>query len=210
MHNAIAFDTTPQLAGPHPCSRTGWAEDEVGRREELVRLGLWMFLATVTMLFAAFTSAYIVRRSGSDWRQLTLPPMLWLSTLVLGASSLALEAARWSGLRRRWIASSAAVGVAIAFGVVFLGSQILACRQLMAAGVYLPTNPHSSFFFMLTGAHAVHVVAALTVLVWGGVKTWSVGARDPRGWAAAMGICRTFWHYLGAVWIYLFLLVSLY
>lgn len=200
MHNVIAFDTT----------RAGWAEDEAGRREELVRLGLWMFLGTVTMLFAAFTSAYIVRRSGSDWRQSALPSILWLNTIVLVASSLGVEWARWTGTRCNWAASSAAFGVAIAFGLVFVGGQIVACRQLMAAGVYLPTNPHSSFFFMLTGAHAVHVVAALTVLVWGGVKTWTGGARDPRGWAAAMGICRTFWHYLGAVWVYLFLLVSVY
>ena len=200
MHNAIAFDAT----------RAGWAEDEAGRREELVRFGLWMFLATVTMLFAAFTSAYIVRRSGSDWRPITLPPALWLNTIVLAASSLAVEAARWSGLRGKWAASSAAFGVAIAFGVGFLGGQILAWRQLMAAGVYLPTNPHSSFFYMLTGAHAVHLVAALAILAWGGVKTWSGGRRDPRRWAAAMGLCRTFWHYLGAVWVYLFLLVSVY
>ena len=80
----------------------------------------------------------------------------------------------------------------------------------MAAGVYLPTNPHSSFFFMLTGAHAVHIVAALVVLAWGSVTTWTVGARDPRRWAAAMGLCRTFWHYLGLLWVYLFVLVSVY
>ena len=200
MHNVIAFDTT----------RAGWTEDEVARREELVRLGLWMFLATVTMLFAGFTSAYIVRRSGSDWRGISLPSILWLNTIVLAGSSLAVEAARWSGSRGRWVASSAAFGAAIVLGVGFLGGQILAWRQLMAAGVYLPTNPHSSFFYMLTGAHAVHVVAALAVLVWGGVRTWTGGSRDPRGWAAMMGICRTFWHYLGAVWVYLFLLVSVY
>ena len=110
MHNVIAFDSSPRLAGPQlvlgagappPAaaaegshSGAGWVEDEAGRREELVRLGLWMFLATVTMLFAAFTSAYVVRRSGSDWRQMALPSTLWLNTIVLGASSLALEAAR--------------------------------------------------------------------------------------------------------------------
>ena len=62
-------------------------------REDQVRLGLWMFLGTVTMLFAAFTSAYVVRRSGSDWRQVALPQILWVNTLVLAASSVALEAA---------------------------------------------------------------------------------------------------------------------
>ena len=77
---------------------------------------------------------------------------------------------------------------------------------MVAAGVYLPTSPHGSFFFMLTGAHAVHVVAALAVLAWGAAGAASV--RDPRQWAARMTICRTFWHYLGGVWLFLFALLS--
>lgn len=178
-------------------------------REDQLRLGLWMFLATVTMLFAAFTSAYIVRRSGSDWRHVTLPPILWLNTVILAASSIAVEAANRYGLRRRWRASTAAFSLALAFGVAFLAGQVAAWFHLVAAGVYLPTSPHSSFFYMLTGAHGVHVVAALAVLTWGLVNTRSA-ARDPRTWAARMELCRTFWHYLGVVWAFLFALVSLY
>ena len=80
---------------------------------------------------------------------------------------------------------------------------------MVAAGVYLPTSPHSSFFYMLTGAHAAHVVAALAVLTWGLVTT-QVGWRNPRAWATQMALCRTFWHYLGAVWLFLFALVTVY
>jgi cytochrome c oxidase subunit III len=178
-------------------------------RDNQLRLGLWMFLATVTMLFAAFTSAYIVRRSGSDWRHVALPPMLWLNTLILAASSVAVEAANRYGLCRRWRASTAAFAVALALGIGFLAGQVTAWRQMVAAGVYLPTSPHSSFFYMLTGAHGVHVIAALAVLTWGLVHTRSP-ARDPRAWAVRMELCRTFWHYLGGVWIFLFALVSLY
>jgi cytochrome c oxidase subunit 3 len=178
-------------------------------REDQVRLGLWMFLGTVTMLFAAFTSAYVVRRSGSDWRHVALPPMLWVNTIVLAASSLALEAANRSGLGGGWRAASGAFAAALALGFGFLAGQIAAWRQMVAAGVYLPSSPHSSFFYMLTGAHALHVVAALGVLIWGAAATWS-GDRNRRAWAARMGVCRTFWHYLGAVWLFLFALVSIY
>ena len=178
-------------------------------REDQVRLGLWMFLATVTMLFAAFTSAYVVRRSGSDWRPVALPPILWLNTLILAGSSLAVEAANRSGLRGRWRQAMVAMMSALASGVAFLLGQFAAWRQMVAAGVYLPSSPHSSFFFMLTGAHALHLVAALVVLVWGAMATRS-GNRAPREWAAQMGICRTFWHYLGGVWVFLFALLSLY
>lgn len=170
-------------------------EPSVLLREDQLKLGLWMFLATVTMLFAAFTSAYLVRRSGSDWQHVALPSMLWFNTGVLIASSAAVEVA-W---KSRAKTSRAAMLLACALGVVFLGGQLAAWRQMVAAGVYLPTSPHSSFFFMLTGAHAVHVVAALAVLAWGafGVNT-----------SSKLSLCRTFWHYQGGVWLFLFALVT--
>jgi len=183
--------------------------DDITLREDQMRLGLWMFLATVTMLFAAFTSAYIVRRSGSDWRHVALPPILWLNTLVLGASSVTLEIASRAGLERRWRAAGGGFAAALVLGFGFLAGQIGAWRQMVAEGVYLPSSPHSSFFYMMTGAHALHVVAALAVLLWSAAATWSAG-RDVRAWDAQVGLCRTFWHYLGGVWVFLFALVSLY
>src|SRR5262245_46163591 len=208
-------------------------------REDQLKLGLWMFLATVTMLFAAFASAYVVRRSGSDWRHVPLPSILWWNTLILAASSAAVETASYvgqafppslrygearrsakcgggkpassskpKGLHYTRMASAVAMLVGFALGVAFLAGQFEAWRQLRAAGVYLPTNPHSSFFFMLTGAHAIHIVAALAVRALGAAGATSV--RDPRGWASRISICRTFWHYLGGVWLFLFALVSLY
>jgi cytochrome c oxidase subunit 3 len=176
-------------------------------REDQLRLGLWIFLATVTMLFAAFASAYIVRRAGSDWRHVALPSILWINTAVLAASSAALEIANVNGQRRRWRAAATACGVALALGAAFLAGQIAGWRQMAAAGIYLPTTPHSSFFFMLTGAHAAHIVAALAVLAWGVLKT-RAGAADPAAWPARMELCRTFWHYLGGVWLFLFALMS--
>ena len=166
------------------------------RRDDQVKLALWMFLATVTMLFAAFTSAYIVRRSGSDWRHVALPSILWVNSGILVASSVAVEFAQWQGARGRQRPATAAMLVACALGLGFLAGQVVAWRQMVAGGVYLPTSPHSSFFFMLTGAHAVHVVAALAVLAWG---TWTL----------RLSVCRTFWHYLGGVWLFLFALVTL-
>ena len=170
-------------------------------REDQQKLGLWMFLATVTMLFAAFTSAYIVRRSGSDWRHVALPSILWFNSGILVASSIAVEFAQWQGARGRQRPATAAMLVACALGAAFLAGQVVAWREMVASGVYLPTSPHSSFFFMLTGAHAVHVVAALAVLAWG---TFDV--KTP----LRLSLCRTFWHYLGGVWLFLFALVTLY
>lgn len=186
-----------------------WVDDDAARREETVRLGLWMFLATVTMLFAAFASAYIVRRAGSDWTRINLPSMLWWNTAVLAASSVALEGGRWLGGRRQWPAAAAVLGLSLLLGAGFLAGQALAWQQLLAAGVYLPASPHSSFFYMMTGAHALHVVAALCVLAWAVGHTWlGLGRRDQHRWTSVVGFTRTFWHFLLGVWVFVLLLLS--
>jgi len=189
------------IAATHP---------DADERGDLVRLGLWIFLGTVTMLFAAFTSAYVVRRSGADWQPVWLPPVLWMNTAVLLGSSFALEAARRLGHGRRWIPAGFAYLIALALGVAFLAGQVVAWRQLVAAGIYLPTNPSSSFFFMLTGAHAVHVVAAVGVIAWGTTVTWTAGSRDPVRWNTTTDVCCLFSHFLFGVWLYLLALVSFY
>src|SRR5262245_16597758 len=178
-------------------------------RDDQRQLGLWMFLGTVTMLFAAFASAYVVRRSGTDWQHVALPSILWLNTLVLAVSSVVLEMAARYGHRRRWSFARAAFAGAFVLGLVFLGGQVSAWQTARSAGIYLPASPHASFFYVLTGAHAIHVVAALAVLGWGLALTRRA-ERNPAAWDARLSICRTFWHYLGAVWIFLFALMTLY
>lgn len=181
------------------------------QRDDTVRLGVWMFLATVAMLFAAFASAYLVRRSGSDWTRITLPPILWLNTLLLVLSSAVLELAGAAGGRRRWVQASAAFGVTLALGAGFLLGQVVAWEQLIAAGVSMPVSPHGAFFYLLTAAHALHVIAALGVLLWAAWRTWlGVGQRDPYRWTADVGVARTCWHFLLGVWIVVFALMEMY
>jgi cytochrome c oxidase subunit 3 len=179
-------------------------------REDVVRLGLWMFLATVTMLFAAFSSAYLVRRGGGDWLALPLPSRLGANTIVLVASSLALELAWRAGRGRHLRSANVAVGLAVALGLGFVAGQWSAWQDWQRAGLFLPTNPSTAFFYMMTAAHGLHVVAALIVLAWGAALTWRGDpVRHPREWAAAFGHCRTFWHFLLAVWIYVYAFMSL-
>ena len=186
-------------------------DQDLARREEVTRVGLWIFLGTVAMLFGAFTSAYVVRRSGSDWRAFPLPAILLTNTIVLVLSSAALETGWRIGRAGWWRIANAAFAVAIALGATFLAGQWLAWRELQSAGFYLPANPSSSFFYLMTGAHALHVIAALAVLAYGAVLTWrGDGRRRWRAWASSIALCRTFWHFLLGVWIYLIAFVSLF
>ena len=179
------------------------------KAEQAARLGLWIFLATVTMLFAAFTSAYLVRRGGTDWFDIPLPSVLWRNTAWLAGSSVALEAAWYGGTRRRRGVAGTAFAMALLLGALFVQGQVLAWNALTATGVLLPSGPHASFIYMLTGAHVAHVIAALGVLTWGAAVTWrGTASRDPVRWSHVMGTCRTFWHFLLGVWMYVFILLS--
>ena len=121
------------------------SRSEVERRWRIRELGLWMFLGTVVMLFAAFTSALVVRQSGEDWRTFDLPSILWFNTAVILVSSVPMQAARRAGRHARELAV-ALIGLSSVLGLVFLAGQLEAWRILVRVGVFLPTNPSSGFF----------------------------------------------------------------
>jgi len=164
--------------------------------------GLMVLLAATTMAFAAFTSAFVVRRGMSnDWIGLPLPRVLWFTTTVLLASSVLLELARRSlksgrraDFNRYWSAGTA-------LGVLFLLGQAFAWRQLFAAGIFVATNPSSSFFYLLTAAHGLHILGGLTALVY--VDVQALRLRLGPGKRTAVDVSAVFWHFVDGLWIYL-------
>jgi cytochrome c oxidase subunit III len=182
------------------------SSQEIAERWHLREIGLWMFLGTLVMLFAAFTSALVVRRSGTDWRGVDLPPILWVNTLVLMASSVALESARRKGLLAPR-AASRGVSLTCGLALTFFVGQVVAWRQLVRAGVFLPSNPASSFFYILTGLHGLHLLAAFGFLLYLLLKT--MRGRDSEQWPYLANMVATFWHFLGGVWVYLMIVLRL-
>jgi len=164
-----------------------------------------VLLAASVMLFAAFTSAFFVRRGlGNDWVDTPLPRILWLNTAVLLVSSVAIELARRalrSGRRtafnRFWTAGTIS-------GALFLAGQYIAWQQLNAAGVYIATNPSSSFFFLLTCVHAVHLIGGISALGYNDLQ--ALRLRLGPGKRTAVDVSAYFWHFLDAIWIYLMVL----
>jgi len=180
--------------------------DGTGRRASLT--AAYVLIAAVAMLFAAFTSALVVRRGLSDdWVSLRLPPVLWGNTAVLLASSAALEAAlrslrsgRRDAFNRYWTAGAA-------LGLLFLAGQFLAWRQLQAAGVYLATNPSSSFFYVLSVAHALHLFGGICALLY--IAAQALRFRLGPGKRTAVEVARLYWHFLAGLWLYVLLLFQL-
>ncbi|MFN2512890.1 MAG: heme-copper oxidase subunit III [Pyrinomonadaceae bacterium] len=174
------------------------------------RIGMWVALAAILMMFTALTSAYIVRAASSnDWRPIAMPQVLLLSTALIVASSGTLELARrklkaaFAGSLNPWLLLTAALGIA------FVGSQLLAWRQLVGQGVYVASNPHSSFFYLLTATHGVHLLGGLIALIYLLLRTRRI-ERDEQAMTkrhAVTDAVTLYWHFMDGLWIYLFLLL---
>jgi cytochrome c oxidase subunit 3 len=171
------------------------------------KLGMWFALAGIVMLFAGFTSAMVVRRGMSfDWVSIVVPRLLWVNTGVLLASSLTLEFSRRALTENavvnfiRWLA------VTVALGVTFLAGQLVVWRELAARGVYLATNPSSSFFYVLTAAHGVHLLGG--VLALGYVVLHAARMARGRERRTALDVTAIYWHFMGVLWVYIFFLLT--
>ena len=177
--------------------------------QDSAQLGLWLFLATITMLFASFASAYLVRSAGPDWETTPLPAALWINTVVLIASSMTLEMARSRRKKsiRRTFRNWFLVTLLLGFG--FLAGQLVAWKQLMDLGIFIPSNPHSSFFYILTGLHGLHLFSGLILLLYVFLRVRPALAENWSGSAHRdlTGLCATYWHFLTALWLFIFVML---
>ena len=171
--------------------------------------GIWVVLFSISMTFAAFTSALIVRQGSSlEWRHFTLPAILYANTVLLLASSVTLEIARrqiaryMSGLKNQVENPSRWLYVTLSLGVLFVAGQYAAWIQLKAQGLYLATNPSSSFFYVLTAAHALHVLGGLGGMIFVIRKLHRSVLRR-----STLNATSHYWHFMDGLWIYLLLLL---
>jgi len=170
---------------------------------------IWVVLFAITMMFAALTSALIVRKGSSlDWRTFTLPPVLYLNTLLLVASSVTLEVSRrrvatfMGGLKSQIQSPARWLYMTLFLGLLFVAGQYVAWSQLRAGGLYLATNPSSSFFYLLTVTHALHVLGGIGGLIYVIRKLSKSVLRRNQLDATAR-----YWHFMGILWLYLLLLL---
>jgi cytochrome c oxidase subunit 3 len=212
----MATLTRPQTRGGGPPPQ--WPEDfgrggeggEAGGSFPISKgyLGTWILLTAVTMLFAGLSSAYIVLRGLPSWQNITVPALVWVNTVVLLASSVAIEIARSAVRKDRQGPLKQWLGVTAVLGVAFLVLQIAVWRQLVHAGVYLSTNLHGDFFYVLTGAHGLHLAGGLLGMV--AVFRAAFAGRLTATAHEPLRIWALYWHFMDAVWLYLFLLLLLF
>lgn len=203
-----------------------------GARLRRARLGLICAIATVSMVFVSLTSAYVVRRGlptfddssrtyFRDWGSVQLPWLLLaINTALLLVSSVTMEGARRDITRKAALAPVSSIpgvslgeersfpwlGVTIVLGLGFLLGQWIAWGELRARGFFVNTNPDSSFFYLLTAAHAVHLAGGVIALLWAGIT--SLRHRPVEGRRIVVDVAAWYWHFMAALWIYVFALFA--
>ncbi|PWT93870.1 MAG: heme-copper oxidase subunit III [Acidobacteria bacterium] len=206
---STAVQDPPQIRGSNwndlPPSVQIVAEDDYLPQPS--RTGVWIGLAAITMTFAAFTSALIVSQgSAAVWKHIELPPILFLNTVILLISSCTLEIARRGvadyARHERITRSTPLIWLSLTLflGVCFVGGQYAAWLQLRSEGLFLATTLGSSFFYVLTAVHALHLfggIAALTVVIRRFAKqTFSLRK-------STMDSTAYYWHFMSVLWLYL-------
>jgi cytochrome c oxidase subunit 3 len=179
----------------------------LSERPERSETGVWIGIFAIVMTFAALTSAMIVREGVAlDWQHFQLPKILYLDTVILFFSSWTLETAlsKLKEGENRFSAGMTWLAVTLALGGMFVIGQVVAWRVLAGQGLFLATNPSSSFFYVFTAAHALHLVGVILGL---GYLIYKLNRT--RSAARTTGIRATslYWHFMDGLWVYLFVLL---
>ena len=167
------------------------------------KFALWLFIVSICMLFAGLTSAYIVKKSDGRWLQFDMPDMFLYSTVVLVLSSVAMHwtylKAKDNSLKAVKIGITATAAIAIAFFYM----QYLSWIKLVAQDVFLVGNPSGSFVYIFSGLHLAHLIGGLVFLLVVFLDTMNYKVHSKS--MLAIEMCTTYWHFLGGLWIYLYL-----
>ena len=174
------------------------------------RIGMWVGLASILMLFVALTSAYILRQTRglsevNDWVPLEMPVVLWFNTALILISSFSIELARRALKRNNYERFRVWIALTTLLGISFLAGQVIAWRQLAGQGIFVDTHPHSSFFYLLTSLHALHLLGGIIALAY--VTVAGLRLRISLRRRTVVGVTALYWHFMDGLWIYLFLLL---
>lgn len=171
------------------------------------KFALWLFIVTVVMIFAALTSAYIVRQSEGNWLDFELPQRLYITSAIIFLSSISMHWAYVSAKKDNLGSLKISMGITAILGLAFLVGQLLSWQDMVAMDVYFVGNPAGSFLYVLTGLHGLHLLSGVIFLLVVLVKAfrYKVHAKS----TDQIEMCATYWHFLDGLWLYLFIFLLL-
>lgn len=170
------------------------------------KFALWLFLVSIVMLFAAFTSAYIVRRGEGNWLDFDLPALFSYTSVVIVLSSITMQWAYVSAKKDNLDMLKIALSLTTVLGIGFLVGQWYAWGDLVDKDVYFVGNPSGTFIYVLTGVHGVHLISGVIFLIIVLISSFRYKVHSKS--LLRIEMCATYWHFLGALWLYLFFFLS--
>lgn len=180
-----------------------------GKRLNPQLFSLWVGMASVVMLFGAFTSAYIVKQGAGNWLQFAIPVKFYISTIVIILSSIMLHIGYIGYKNKNFSRYKLNIILATILGITFMVLQYLGWIDLFNSGVDLKANVGGSFFYLITGAHAAHVIGGITVLIISCMTALSLPMSYNEERRNRIEMVLHFWHFLGGLWLYLFLFLNI-
>ncbi|MBC7887944.1 MAG: cytochrome c oxidase subunit 3 [Ferruginibacter sp.] len=162
---------------------------------------LWVGVASIVMMFAGLTSAYIVKRNQPNWVPFELPGMFWYSTVIIIISSITLYLSHNAFKQREMAKYRGLVVITLVLGIVFVIMQVIGFNQLWLKGITLTKNVSFSFLYVIVGLHALHVIGGIVALIVLFLKAFSSKVRNYN--IIPLEVISTYWHFVDALWIYL-------
>lgn len=176
-----------------------------------LRMLTWLLIVSIIMLFAAFTSAYIVRRSEGNWQDFEFPAGLLWNTIIIALSSVTMQIAYFAAKKDKFGTLKITLFLTFALGIVFLAGQWFVWEDLVANKIFFGgnnANPSGSFVYVLTGVHGFHLITGLVFLLIVLFSTLKLKVHAKR--MLSIELCTTYWHFLGGLWIYLYVFLTIF
>lgn len=168
---------------------------------------LWLLIVASVMLFAGFTSAYIVRHGEGNWRVYELPSLFTTSTIIIALSSVFMQWAYIAAKKDELSQLKISLGITLVLGMAFGICQWLAYKQLVSQNVYFTGNPSESFVYIISFIHLVHMLGGVTFVLVAFIKAINLKVHKKN--LLTINLCTTYWHFLGILWIYLYVFFQL-
>ncbi len=184
-----------EITGPRRTEKRKFAMDPL-------EFMMWAFMVSVFMIFAGFTSGYIVRKGDGNWLQFALPSAFMLSTALVALSSIALQWSFAQAKKNELAKVKIGMSITLLLGLGFVGAQLLAYSQLVNIGLFLNGNPSVGFLYVVTFIHALHVLSAIIALIVIFAQAFRFQVHSKK--LLGMKLVTLFWHFLGILWIYLY------
>jgi len=185
-------------------------KNEMRNRIHAQKFALYISFASISMMFIAFTSAYIVKQAAGNWLEFAVPNMFYISTIVILLSSITLHRSYKAFLSGKEGMYKTLLVVSFILGITFLVLQYFGWQDMFAVGVDLKGNVSGSFVYLITGVHALHIVGGIAALIVAMVHAFTLRFRVTEKRKLRFELTLHYWHFVDLLWVYLFGFILLY